>query len=197
MNEIVLSLDLLRHLYLILFSVFYGVMLTLCRGLHAFDTSAAFAGDRRALARVLLSISLLNAVPFFYFALTFINLIIPLSVEIFSIFVVLALSLSVFGFYKILYSVLVAMKERLYYAQNETNLKGYYPYDADRKIVTEFDRHYMQHLVPGILYVFVPLCLTLVYYNVALGIVSLAALFGSTVALSYVVRIEERGKALT
>ncbi len=176
----------LPHLYLISFSVFYGVMLSLCRGLHAFDSSSAFKGERKAFARILVSISLINVIPFSYFAITFIYFVMPLPLNIFSVFVVLGLSLSVFGFYKILYGVLVGFKRRLYNELNEDNVKGYYPYDSDRKIMTEFDRHPMHHLVPGALYIFIPLGLLAFYYSLMAAIVLLAILFGSVIAVSKV-----------
>jgi len=150
------------------FSVFYAVMLHTLKGLHAFDTSAAFAANKKSLLRFALSVAFLNLLPFLHFSVILLYLLHYLQLNIFSILTIFALSISIFGFDKVFHAILVRFSGRLYTAAEfESVMK--FSNDMKRK----FASHYLQFLVPGLLYILIPLGLLLLEFEKVSGIATI------------------------
>ena len=175
--EIPGELTFLHHLYIISFSVFYAVMLHTIRGIRAFDTSAAFTADPRSLRRFVLSILFLNLLPFLHFSIILLYLLHYLALNIFSILVVFALSISVFGFDKVFHTMLIRFNGMLYTSSEYQSVIN------SESAARKFSSHYLQYLIPGLLYILVPLGLLLLQFDLASGIVTIVGIVaGSFVA---------------
>ncbi len=160
----------LHELYIITFSIFYGVMLHTLKGIRAFDTSSAFTGNAKPLRRFVLSIVFLNFLPFIHFSMILLYLLQNLELSIYSILVVFGLSIGIFGFDKIFHAILSRYRNSLYTTSElESILRNYD--NAGRK----FSFHYLQNLVPGLLYIFVPLGFLIYGFNWIIGVVIIVA----------------------
>lgn len=160
------ELTFLHHLYIVSFSIFYAVMLHTLKGLHAFDTSAAYTGNPKSLMRFVLSIVFLNLLPFLHFSIILLYLLHYLEVNILSILLVFALSISIFGFDKIFHAILIRGNKRLYTKSEYESVINFS--DSMRK---KFASHYLQFLIPGLLYVLVPLGLLLLEFDKVSGLI--------------------------
>ena len=174
------ELSILDQLYIVSFSIFYGVMLHALKGMHAFDTSAVFTGDAKPVARFAISVFFLNLLPFLYFSIVLLYFLQDLQVNIFTILVVFALSLSIFGFNKIFYSILVSGKSRLY-TPSELESVTRFSGSIERK----FSSHYLQFLIPGILYILVPIGMLALALDIPTGAAIIAASIGGSIAAWY------------
>jgi len=161
-------------------------MLHTIRGIRAFDTSAAFTADPRSLRRFVLSVLFLNLFPFLHFSIILLYLLHYLALNIFSILVVFALSISIFGFDKIFHTTLIRFNGMLY-TSSEYQSVIKHSESAARK----FSSHYLQYLIPGLLYILVPLGLLLLQFDLASGIVTIVG----TVAGSFVAWHRWRSKS--
>jgi hypothetical protein len=160
------ELTFLHHLYIISFSIFYDVMLHTLKGLRAFDTTAAFTGNAKPLARFALSILFLNLLPFLHFSIILLYLLHYLHTDIFSILLVFAMSISIFGYDKVFHAMLIRGSKRLY---TESELESVVNFsDSMRR---KFASHYLQSLIPGLLYVLVPLGLLLLAFDAVWGLI--------------------------
>ena len=167
----------MHHLYIVSFSIFYAVMLHTLKGIHAFDTAAAFTGNPKSLMRFALSILFLNLLPFLHFSIILLYLLHYLEVSIFSILLVFALSISIFGFDKIFHAMLIGSSKRLYTESEFESVINFS--DSMRK---KFASHYLQFLMPGLLYVLVPLGLLLFEFDKVSGLVIIScSILGASV----------------
>lgn len=152
-------------------------MLHTIKGIRAFDTSAAFTGNTKSLARFGMSIFLLNLLPFIQFSVILLYSLQYLEVNILSILIIFALSISIFGFDKIFQSMLVRSRHRLY---SEAELKAILV--SSEHIKRKFDSHYFQLLVPGLLYIFIPLGFLVLEFDLVAGLIII--FFTSAASLS-------------
>lgn len=164
--------DLSEQMFMLFFSILYGIMLNGAIGLRAFPLASAlmckdmvkkechkrpkFEEGWRSLRRVFLSIWLLNVFPFIYFAFAFHfigyfigdlpsgNLICTI-IQVVSIGI---LSLGVFAFYRIFLGFIV-WKWKVFYTQCE--------YDEIVWKRSLYHRSSLPHFVSGILYLIIPL----------------------------------------
>jgi len=141
-------------------------MLHTLKGLQAFDTTAAFTGNPKSLARFALSILMLNLLPFLYFSVILLYLLHYLRIDIFSILLVFALSISIFGFDKVFHAILIKSRKKLY---TEFELESVINYNEGMS--RKFASHYLQSLIPGLLYILVPLGLLLGAFDVLSGVI--------------------------
>ncbi len=153
------------------FSVFYAVMLHTLKGLHAFDTSAAFAANRKSLLRFALSVVFLNLLPFLHFSIILLYLLQYLELDIFSVLTIFALSISIFGFDKVFHAILIRFSGKLYTAQEFESVTKF-----GENMKRKFASHYLQFLIPGLLYILIPLGLLLLEFEKVSG---LATILGS------------------
>ncbi|HLG37206.1 MAG TPA: hypothetical protein VI338_03665 [Nitrososphaera sp.] len=174
--EIVAEFTVLHELYVISFSIFYAVMLHTIRGIRAFDTSSAFTGGAKPLRRFILSIIVLNFLPFIYFSVILLYLLQFLEVSILSILVVFGLSIGIFGFDKIFHAFLVRYKSSFYTSGEMESILGN---GNGQNIARKFSCHYLQYLIPGVLYIVVPLGFLLVEFDAIMGI---STIVGSALA---------------
>lgn len=152
-------------------------MLHTIRGIRAFDTSAALTANPRSVMRFVLSILFLNLFPFLHFSIILLYLLHYLELNIISILTVFALSISIFGFDKVFHAMLIRGSGRLY-TEPELESVKHFSDSARRK----FASHYLQYLIPGLLYILVPLGLLLLQFDRASGIATIAgAIVGSLV----------------
>jgi len=174
-----------QEMFLVLFSIMYGVMLQSLSGLKPFPLGRTFRGyvnkwgyvKENCKLRVALSFCLLNACPFVYL---FIIMFILKEKEIYwnfsgSDFMLMLLifwsSLGVFGFYRIYHAVAVSKKFRSHFSDIMEELE---------RRSTSFDAS--AHLFWGLIYIFTgPLCLLLfprieMIFLLMVGIISLLAI---------------------
>ena len=171
LSGIINELSFLHHLYIVSFSIFYAVMLHTLKGIHAFDTSAAFTANRKALFRFAMSVIFLNLFPFLHFSIILLYLLNYLVVDIFSILLVFSLSISIFGFDKVFHAMLIRGRTRFY---TESEFESVLKFsDSTRR---KFESNFLQFLVPGLLYILVPLGLLMLEFELVSG---LAIIFGS------------------
>ena len=148
-------------------------MLHTLRGLAAFDTSAAYKGNPKSLMRFVLSIIFLNLLPFLHFSIILLYLLHNLEVNILTILIIFSLSISIFGFDKIFHALLIRGRNKLYTKSELESVTSYS--DNMRK---KFSSHYLQFLVPGLLYVLIPLALLLLEFDKLLGLILISCSVG-------------------
>jgi len=161
-----------QEMFMLFFSILYGIMLNSLIGLGAFPVAAAFAfkdvenrvcgkpiwrKGYRSFRRLVLSIILLNFFPFIWFAFIFHNIedfignlsLTHLPHTIFQILSIGLLSLSVFAFYRFFLGLIVW--------QPCGNSLFYTPYELEEHIK---DRAIYpsswRHILAGILYLIIP-----------------------------------------
>jgi hypothetical protein len=173
------ELSVLDQLYIVSFSIFYGVMLHTLKGIRAFDTSAAFTGKPAPLARFAMSIAFLNLLPFLEFSIIILYALENLQLNILSILLVFGLSIGIFGFDKIFHALLIGAKTRLYNGGELESVCG-----LNDALARKFSSHYLQFLVPGLLYIFVPIgLLLLLTFDIFTGIMIIISTILSSVLL--------------
>jgi hypothetical protein len=123
------------------------------------------------LTRFALSVIFLNLLPFLHFSIILLYLLHYLEVNIFSVLIVFALSISIFGFDKVFHAILIRNSRRLYTKSEFESVMRFS--DSKRK---KFSLHYLQLLIPGLLYIQIPLGLLLLEFDKVFG---LAIIFGS------------------
>jgi hypothetical protein len=153
-------------------------MLHTLKGLHAFDTSAAFTANPKSLMRFALSVLFLNLLPFLHFSIILLYLLRYLQVDIFSILLVFALSISIFGFDKIFHAILIRGSNRLYTSSEFESVISFS--DSMRR---KFASHYLQFLIPGLLYVLVPLGMLLFEFDKLSGLLVISGSILGTVVV--------------
>jgi len=145
-------------------------MLHTLKGLHAFDTAAAYTGNPKSLIRFVLSIVFLNLLPFLHFSIILLYLLHYLEVNILSILMVFSLSISIFGFDKIFHAILIRGSNQLYTKSEFDSVINFS--DSMRR---KFASHYLQFLIPGLLYVLVPLGLLLLEFDKVSGLIVISS----------------------
>ena len=111
-----------HEMFMLFFSILYGIMLNAAIGLEAFPVARALASlfkknksdeDRKSLVRLITAVLIFNISPFVYFAVIFHYLksaLIPsinLCVTISQILIIGLLSMSVFGFYRLYHCIIL------------------------------------------------------------------------------------------
>jgi hypothetical protein len=187
MLQTLTELSVLDQLYIVSFSIFYGVMLHTLKGIRAFDTSAAFTGNKQPLIRFAMSVVFLNLLPFLQFSIIILYALQNLDLNIFSILIVFGLSIGIFGFDKVFHAILIKERKRLYEDAELETVVGY-----SSALARRFSSHYLQYLIPGVLYISVPLGALLLLFDASIGV----ALLVTSIAMSLVVWTHWR-KSLT
>lgn len=150
-------------------------MLVTSNPIRPFDSADFFAGNRQSGYRLGLAIFLLNIAPFLYFIsiLNKLNFDLPPFPDyIFLILIIFSLSLSVFGYAKIFYSIIIAKREKFY---SERDFQRLIKKNPEQK--KGFSRHYSQHLYPGFLYVTLPIEFYFTYTDIINNKFPLCSLF--------------------
>ena len=142
----------LQEIFIIVFPIFYVVLLGFAGGIRAFDTATAFNAHLEAIARFALAVIFINIIPFAYFTILLFYGIPKMNYDTWSIMVVFALSLSVFGFSRIYYGIILGGKNHFYYKDEVDRMLKEKSQDK-----LDFSRHFSQQLFPGLLYVLIPL----------------------------------------
>lgn len=127
-------------------------MLGFAGGIRAFDTATSFNAHLEAFARFALAVIFINIIPFAYFTIFLFYGIPKMNYDPWSIMVVFALSLSVFGFSRIYYGIILAGKNHLYYKNEMDRMLEERPQER-----LGFSRHFSQQFFPGLLYISIPI----------------------------------------
>lgn len=101
----------LQEIFLVTYSILYGIMLNSCQGLVLFPFGLLFKNaEEKVLTRILVSVFLINFLPFVYFARVYLFLgSIDNDISFWSILGTFFVSLFVFSFYRA-YHVLIVIK---------------------------------------------------------------------------------------
>lgn len=138
-------------------------MLNSSNSIKPFNAELAFRGNKEAFYRFLISVSLLNFLPILHLAFFLISLKELQEISIQNVFVVFLLAFSVFGYAKIYYSVITNKnKEGKYRFYSRIEFEKIVEKNPEQKI--GFNRHFLRHLVPGCLYVIIPVMAFLCVY---------------------------------
>lgn len=144
-----------QTLFGVFFAIFYGLMLNYAGLYHPFDTYDAWRGKKTAQRRLLTSTVVLNVLPFLNFAWILISLggveISPQwdLVNVSLILLVLLLSLTVHGYYRIFVALLYKYPRSFY--TNHKRIEKLTKLDEEGRTVSFGARFW-----PGLLYIMIP-----------------------------------------
>ena len=186
----------LQEIFIIAFPIFFGLLLHFSGGVRAFDTTALLKRNRKNIFRLTISIILLNVLPFGYFSIILLWALPSISefnditwLNVVRVSVTLALALAVIGFYRIYYSVTVAYQKKLY---TSAELKQII--DTKKDSSWEFRYHHTQFLIPGLLYIAIPIGMFFILLGSLYGIVSSWIIIGGIFTSGFVIRRKFRDK---
>ena len=106
-------LSIFQEIFLVTYSILYGIMLNACMGLNLFPFGQ-ICRNERAIRRLLLSISLINIIPFFIFAGIFVFLGRFCSPSFYGVIGIFFISMVVFIPYRITQAIIVHNPARFY-----------------------------------------------------------------------------------
>jgi hypothetical protein len=138
------------HQALVLFyAFFWAAALNVTGRYQAFDTPSMWAGERRALRRFFVSLTILNILPILWLIFLYYR-VIPNDEEFTSIVAAAVASLSTFGFHRILHAFIASEKKyRRFYTSEQVQ-------EVRDRGKFEQPQTFQAHFWPGTLYIFFP-----------------------------------------